>query len=105
MDSHATSTRIQGFCFQQPNDSHLTILLLPILPRYLWTLSTKLTNLEVAKNAQKLKDRMLSFWKTIADKVPQKNYIIDFVVLDDRVLIIELNPWVRDDPFIRNLSS
>jgi len=51
---------------------------------------------EVAKNAQKLKDRMLSFWKTIADKVPQKNYIIDFVVLDDRVLIIELNPWFQD---------
>jgi len=51
---------------------------------------------ELVQNKEKLKNRMSDFWNSIKHKVPQKSCIIDFLVQDDNVMIIELNPFFND---------
>lgn len=39
-------------------------------------------------------DRMVDFFEMVVkNRVPYSNYVIDFAVLDDRIYVIELNPF------------
>src|SRR5688572_16750427 len=60
-----------------------------------WPESCVIQELQDEKVQQDIATRVQAFWKSICDRVPQKNCIVDFVVLPDKVMIIELNPFVR----------
>lgn len=48
---------------------------------------------ELVEKKDEIKERVLTFFEQIKDSISVDNFILDFVVLEDRIMIIELNPW------------
>lgn len=41
-----------------------------------------------------IEQKILSFWDEVKDFVPHESYVIDFAIVDSKVFVIEINPYV-----------
>jgi len=48
---------------------------------------------EVVENKEEIQERVCTFFEEIKDRIPVEDYIIDFFVGEERIMIIEINPW------------
>lgn len=52
---------------------------------------------DLVSNKLQIQQKILDFFAKIKDLIPHENYVIDFAIVNnDRVLIIELNPFFGD---------
>jgi len=67
----------------------------------------------IEDNNESIKERVKIFFDEIKDSIPIESYIIDFIVLEDKIMVIELNPfaketgpglfdWIKDKEIIEN---
>jgi hypothetical protein len=49
----------------------------------------------IVENKAAIQKRIRKYFKRIRKLIPMPNFVVDFVVMDDSIKIIELNPWVR----------
>lgn len=57
---------------------------------------------ELVNNKNQYQQRILDFFNSIKDElITHESYVIDLLVVKERILIIELNPFVNIDFFLK----